>query len=257
PRTPLMPAIMDSATDVATTKIDASERLIFALDVPTVKEAMGLVEQLDGLVSFFKVGLELYTAQGLGIIHDLVDAKKRVFLDLKYFDVPETVQSAVEAVVQMGVEFLTIHGNGKIVRAAVQGRGSAPLHLLSVTALTSLDDDDMNDLGLTCSVKDLVLYRAKKALEAGCDGVITSPEESSSVRQLAKMLGKDQFLIVNPGIRPQTFSRDDHKRLGTPSKAIKAGADYLVIGRPIRTSSNPRVSAEAIVREMQDAFDSL
>jgi len=240
-------------------RIDASERLIFALDVPSVDEARELIRQLEGVVSFFKIGIELYVSSGLAIIPELVQQNKKVFLDLKYFDVPETVKSAVERVASLGVSFLTIHGNGQIIKAAVEGRGNAPLKLLSVTVLTSLDSDDMKDLGFECSVEDLVIRRATKALEAGCDGVITSPREADKVRDLATIMkGQDhKFLIVTPGIRPKSSARDDHKRLSHPADAIQAGADYLVIGRPIRESLDPRQAAKDIISEMQTAFDAL
>jgi len=240
-------------------QIDASERLIFPLDVPSVEVAKAWVERLDGIVSFFKIGLELYAASGISLVPYLLGRKKKVFLDLKYFDVPETVKRAVRQVAELGVSFLTIHGNAKIIKAAVEGRGDSDLKLLSVTVLTSLDNDDMKDLGFECSVEDLVLRRAAKALEVGCDGVITSPREADKVRDLANLMkGRDQkFLIVTPGIRPGDLSRDDHKRLAAPSEAIKAGADYLVIGRPIRDASDPRQAAIEIIKEMQLAFDSL
>lgn len=254
----MTPVATDEIIQNTKAHVNASERLIFALDVPSLRQARELVDKLEGIVSFFKVGLELYTGEGLSVVREFTGMGKKIFLDLKYFDVPETVQSAVEAVVPMGVNFLTVHGNGKIVRAAVKGRGDAPLKILSVTALTSLDDDDMSDLGLSCSVKELVLYRARKALEAGCDGVITSPAEASSVRALAKEIkGTDKFLIVTPGIRQIDSPRDDHKRYNTPYNAVKNGADFLVIGRPIRNSSDPRRTALAIINEMQEAFDSL
>ena len=194
----------------------------------------------------------------MDLIPELTKARKDIFLDLKYYDVPETVKSAVERVASLGVRFLTIHGNGQIVKAAVEGRGNAHLGLLSVTALTSLDNDDMKDLGFECTVKDLVMRRARKAMEAGCDGVITSSEETVDIRRLAKQIkGMDRkFLIVTPGIRPSNLSHDDHKRSGTPTQAIKNGADYLVIGRPIRNSPNPKQAASAIIEEMQAAFDS-
>jgi orotidine-5'-phosphate decarboxylase len=240
-------------------RVDASERLIFALDVPNVAEANNLVRKLDGVVSFFKIGIELYVSSGFALIPELVQQNKKVFLDLKYFDVPETVKSAVERVATLGVSFLTIHGNGRIIKAAVEGRGTASLKLLSVTALTSLDDDDMKDLGFECTVEDLVIRRATKALEAGCDGVITSPREADKVRELAKLMKgpNHKFLIVTPGVRPQGSSRDDHKRLASPTEAIKAGADYLVMGRPIREADDPKAKATEIIAEMQQAFDNL
>lgn len=234
-------------------RIDAHERLIFPLDVPSMERAQELVHALDGVVSFFKIGLELYTATSLVFIPQLTAAGKKVFLDLKYFDVPETVKAAVARVATMGVTFLTIHGNGAIIKAAVEGRGKSDLKLLSVTVLTSLDNDDMEELGFKVSVQELVLHRAAKALEAGCDGVITSPQEANKIRRLAGMDNK--FLIVTPGIRPRNSQRDDHKRLSTPTDAIQAGADYLVVGRPIREAADKRKAAEEIIAEMQAAFD--
>jgi orotidine-5'-phosphate decarboxylase len=248
----------EAPPESAKARIDARERLIFALDVPTKNQARTLIDALDGVVSFFKIGLELYMGSGLDLVDELVEANKKVFLDLKYFDVPETVKRAVELVATRGVTFLTIHGNGKIVRAAVEGRGNSLLKLLSVTVLTSLDNDDIKDMGFSCAVRDLVMLRAKKAMEAGCDGVITSPGETAEVSKLARQIrGMDhKFLVVTPGIRPAKSSHDDHKRWSTPATAIENGADYLVIGRPIKDSPNPRQSAQEIVAEMQIAFDS-
>jgi orotidine-5'-phosphate decarboxylase len=239
-------------------RIDASERLIFPLDVPSDDAAKEWIARLDGIVSFFKIGLELYAASGTSLVPYLLERQKKVFLDLKYFDVPETVKGAVKKVAELGVSFLTIHGNGKIIKAAVEGRGNSSLKLLSVTVLTSLDNDDMKELGFECSVEDLVLYRARKALEAGCDGVISSPNEADRIRALiCKEFSarKDRFLIVTPGIRPSSSTKDDHKRSSTPTDAITAGADYLVVGRPIRESANPRETARRVIEEMQEAFD--
>jgi len=239
-------------------RINAGERLIFPLDVPTEDAAKGWIARLDGIVSFFKIGLELYVTSGISLVPYLVDKQKRVFLDLKYFDVPETVRGAVNRVAELGVSFLTIHGNGKIIKAAVEGRRDSDLKLLSVTVLTSLDNDDMKELGFECSVEDLVLYRAKKALEAGCDGVISSPKEADKLRALiARELTPrgDKFLIVTPAIRPRSSTKHDHKRFSTPTDAIASGADYLVVGRPIRESTNPCEAARRVIEEMQDAFD--
>jgi orotidine-5'-phosphate decarboxylase len=245
----------------AVPRINASDRLIVALDVRTLREAEELVDTLEGVVSFFKIGIELHVSSGVECVKKLGEArKKRIFLDLKYFDVPETVKRAVERVAAMGVSFLTIHGNGKIIRAAVEGRGKSDLKLLAVTVLTSLDSDDIKDLGFDCSVQQLVLHRARKALEAGCDGVITSPSEAHLVRDIAreaKDIKEEKFLIVTPGIRPEKVARDDHKRYNTPTEAIKAGADYLVVGRPIREAADPRKAAQKIIEEMQAAFDNL
>ena len=238
--------------------IDAKDRLIFALDVPTVEAAKQWVEKLDGVVSFFKIGLELYVRAGVSLVPDLLQSRKKVFLDLKYYDIPETVKGAVKCVAELGVSFLTVHGDTKILKAAVEGRGNSPLKLLAVTVLTSLDNDDLKDLGYDCAVQDLVLLRARKALETGCDGVISSPQEAGKIRS---MIGKqagaagDEFLIVTPGIRPQDSTRQDHKRSSTPALAIQSGADFLVVGRPIREATNPRQTAQAIIREMQAAFD--
>jgi len=154
----------------------------------------------------------------------------------------------------MGVSFLTVHGNGPIIRAAVEGRGKSDLKILSVTVLTSLDSVDILDLGFQCKVDELVLYRARKALEAGCDGVIASGKEAEAIRSLA---GDLPLLIVTPGIRPELASLDDHKRPVTPAAAITAGADYLVVGRPITASEDPRRAAESILSEMQAAFDAV
>jgi orotidine-5'-phosphate decarboxylase len=238
--------------------IDAHDRLIFALDVPSIEEAQRLVDELNGVVSFFKIGLELFAATGLEMVSRLTRAGKQVFLDLKYYDVPETVKGAVEQSVAHGVKFLTIHGNGENIKYAIEGRGNSGVKLLSVTALTSLDNDDMKDLGLKCTVQDYVMHRARRALELGCDGVIASPREADKIRALSKEIKgmDDKFLIVTPGVRPLDSGRDDHKRKGTPTESINAGADYLVMGRPIRDAENPRAKAEEIIAEMQAAFDS-
>lgn len=230
--------------------IDAKERLIVALDVPTIAEAKRLVQRLDGLVSFFKIGLELQLAAGLDFVQWLIQEEKKVFLDYKYFDVEETIKRAVAQVAAIGASFLTVHGHGRIIRAAVEGRGQSDLKILSVTVLTSLDAFDIRDLGFECSVEELVLYRARKALEAGCDGVITSGHEARAIRELAK----DRLLIVTPGIRPEGTRRNDHKRYVSPAEAIEAGADYLVVGRPIRNTNDPRMAAEKILAGMQSAF---
>lgn len=232
--------------------IQASERLIVALDVPSIEEARKLVEQLDGLVSFFKVGLRLHLVPGVNeFISELVKSKKNVFVDFKYHDVDETVQNAVEQAANRSITFVTVHGNGSTIRAAIRGRGNRRLpKILIVTVLTSLDAADIKDLGYRCSVKTLVLHRAKMALEAGCDGVIASGLEAQEIKQLAQ----DRLLIVSPGIRLSDTSTDDHKRPASPSGAIRAGADYLVVGRPIIRASAPRRAAESIIEEMQIAF---
>jgi len=235
--------------------INARERLIFALDVASVEEAREFVRKLDGNVSFFKVGMELYVSSGPALISELVSEGKKVFLDLKFYDIPETVKRAVTRVASIGASFLTIHGDTKIIRAAVEGRSGSHLKLLAVTALTSLDTNDLHEMGFSGSVEDLVVQRAGKALEYGCDGVISSPQEASKVRALARSKKAGEFLIVTPGVRPAGVATDDHKRLATPGDAIQAGADYLVVGRPIRDAADPCAKAESIIAEMQRAFD--
>jgi orotidine-5'-phosphate decarboxylase len=226
--------------------VEISERLIFALDMGEEDKAKKMVEELDGLVSFFKVGIQLQLGTGLRFVDWLIGNGKKVFLDLKYYDVPETVKRAVGEVAKTGVSFLTIHGDGSIIRGAVAGRGEARLKLLAVTVLTSLDAAGLKEQGYHCPVDDLVLYRAKMASESGCDGVIASGREIAAIR---REVGR-QLLIVTPGIRPAGFGVDDHQRSVTPGQAIKAGADYIVVGRPIRDAADPRAAAEEIIREM-------
>jgi orotidine-5'-phosphate decarboxylase len=235
-----------------TVPIDARSRLIVALDVPTAREARRIVEQLDTQVNFFKVGLELFTSTGLEFVRELHSHNKRVFLDLKIFDVGETVKRTVKVVVEANVSFLTIHGNAEIIEAAVEARGNSGVKLLSVTVLTSLDVRDIRDLGFECSLQELVVHRAKKALEAGCDGVISSPREA----KLIKDATHNNLLVVTPGIRPLGAQLQDHKRAGDPRTAIENGADYLVVGRPITAVPDPAAAADAIIAEMQLGFDS-
>jgi orotidine-5'-phosphate decarboxylase len=233
--------------------INARDRLIVALDLPDIEHARAVVARLDGVVSFFKVGLVLQLAPGVGpFIEELVKDDKKVFLDYKYMDVPETIRKAVGRAASSGITFLTIHGNGGIVGAAVEGRGNSALKILAVTVLTSFDAKDIKELGFECSVEDLVLYRAKKAIDAGCDGVIASAQEA---RKISGLAGGRPILIVTPGIRPSYKTTDDHKRPMTPGDAIREGADYLVVGRPITDDPDPRASAERIIAEMQDAFE--
>ncbi len=233
------------------TRIDARDRLIVALDVPSAAEAEALVDRMGEQVRFVKVGLELYTVAGPDIVRKLVDRGKRVFLDLKFLDIEETVRRATARVAAMGATFLTIHANRKALVAAVQGRGQSELKLLAVTVLTNFDGDDLREMGIQRSVRDLVTARAALAAEVGCDGVVASGEEPEAIR--AKV--GPAFLIVTPGVRPAGNSTDDHARPTTPTQTIAAGADYLVIGRPIRDAQDPPVATAAILKEMQAAFD--
>ena len=230
--------------------LDIKDRLIVALDVPTVNQAQVLVDKLDGVVSFFKIGLELQLVVGLNFVQKLLSSGKKVFLDYKWLDVPETVKRAVEQAAQLGVSFLTVHDSEKTVQTAVKACQGKKLKILTVTVLTSMDAVDIKALGFPCSVEQLVLYRTKKALAAGCHGVIASGQEAPKIRDLAG----DRLLIVTPGIRPPGISMNDHKRAVTPANAIRSGADYLVVGRPIRDAADPRKAAQDILEEMEAAW---
>ncbi len=232
-------------------KIHARDRLILALDVPSALEAERLIDAVQDQVTFVKVGLELYTAAGPEMVRRLIDRGKRVFLDLKFLDIEETVRRATERVAGMGVEFLTVHANRKALMAAVKGRGTSELKLLAVTVLTNFDSHDLKEMGIQRTVQDLVTARALLASEVGCDGVVASGEEPAVLRP---KIGP-RFLIVTPGVRPAGKGVDDHARATTPTQTISAGADYLVIGRPIREASDPAAAAAAILAEMQAAFD--
>jgi len=222
--------------------IPRAERLIFAMDVSTADEAKRLVETLGDSVKFYKLGLQIFMAGGYyDLIEWLVERDKKVFVDLKFFDVPETVKLAVGQLKNRGVSFATVHGNEAMLRAAVSQKNG--LKILAVTVLTSLDRQDLNDLGFECSVQELVLSRARRALAVGCDGVISSGLEAPALRH---ELG-DNFLIVSPGIRPvDNNTQDDQKRVASVEDAFLGGADYVVIGRPIRDAADPRQKAEEI-----------
>ncbi|WP_455242459.1 orotidine-5'-phosphate decarboxylase [Petrachloros mirabilis] len=232
-------------------KINARDRLILALDVPSTDEAEKLLAKVQDQIAFVKVGLELYTAAGPEIVQRLLNRGKRVFLDLKFLDIEETVRRATERVAAMGVDFLTIHANRKALTAAVKGRGASPLKLLAVTVLTNFDSNDLRDMGIQRSVQELVMARALLAAEVGCDGVVASGEEPGVLRP---KIGP-RFVIVTPGVRPAGKDVDDHARATTPTQTIAAGADYLVVGRPIRSATDPAAAAAAILAEMQTAFD--
>lgn len=240
--------------------VNAHDRLIVALDLAGVDEARDMVKQLEGVVDFFKVGLTLQLASGTqDLIEDLIESGKKVFLDYKYYDIAETLRKTVSRAAKLGVSFLTVHGPSVLIRAAVEGRGDSPLKLFTVTVLTNLDKNDMAEMGYPAhSVEDVVLFRAKKAIEAGCDGVIASGQEALAIKALSRKLSKS-LLVITPGIRPDGHREDDQKRRVTPAEAIAAGADYLVIGRPITEppAGNSRQAAERIIAEMQGALDSL
>jgi orotidine-5'-phosphate decarboxylase len=236
-----------------TPKINSSERLIVALDLPNIDAGRKMVQNLEGVVDFFKIGLTLQLAAGVEeFIRSLIRDKKRVFLDYKYYDVPETLRKAISRASELGVSFLTIHGSSALIRAAVESRGSRGLKLFSVTVLTSMDQDDIAEMGYTNhTVVQLVLFRARKALEAGCDGVIASGLEAKQIKEMSR----NALLVVTPGIRDEGSPLDDQKRRTTERTAILSGADYLVIGRPITDHASPRAEAERFLRGMQRAFD--
>jgi orotidine-5'-phosphate decarboxylase len=227
-----------------------AERLIVALDVPSAAEARDLVERLDDAVSFYKVGLELCMSGGAFELIDWLHARgKKVFADFKFFDVPETVAAAVRALARYGVAFATVHGNQAIMEAA--GKEKASMKILAVTALTSLDRGDLDDLGFQCDVEQLVLSRARRALQAGCDGVISSGLEAPALK---RELG-GRLLVVTPGIRPvENRPADDQKRTVDAAQAFRNGADYIVVGRPIRNAAHPHAAALAIQATIAEAF---
>jgi orotidine-5'-phosphate decarboxylase len=231
--------------------IPARERLIVALDVPDADRARALVDQLGDSVWFYKVGLELFTAGGyFELIDWLTGRGKKVFADLKLFDVPATVERALGRLVDRGVHFTTVHGNDGILRAAA-GVDRGELKVLAVTVLTSLDRGDLDDLGFACDVEALVLSRARRALEIGCDGVISSGLE---VPKLRDALG-ERLVVVTPGIRPvDNRPVDDQKRVVTPEDAFRGGADHIVVGRPIRDAESPAAAAETIQKQIAQLF---
>jgi orotidine-5'-phosphate decarboxylase len=232
------------------TPIKRDERLIVALDVPNAAEARALVERIGDGASFYKVGLELFTAGGyFELIEWLAGRGKRVFADLKLFDIPETVARAVANLRGHGISFATVHGNQAMMEAAAREKGE--VGILAVTVLTSLDRGDLDDLGFSCDLERLVLSRARRAMEAGCDGVISSGLEAARV----KSEFKDRLVVVTPGIRPvDNRPADDQKRTVDVAQAFANGADYIVVGRPIRQAAEPRAAAEAIQATIATIF---
>ncbi len=223
--------------------IPAKDRLIFAMDVPDCDRARELADELGDTVTFYKIGLELMMSGGYFELLDWMLARdKKVFCDLKFFDIPATVGSAVRQLKDRGASFVTVHGNQSIMEAAAENKGDS-LKVLGVTVLTSLDRGDLDDMGFDCDVSDLVLSRARRALEAGCDGVISSGLEVPRLREFVD----SKLLVVTPGIRPvDNKPAGDQKRVVTVDTAFSNGADYIVVGRPIRDADSPQAAAEAI-----------
>lgn len=229
-------------------EIPVRERLIFAMDVPDVDQAQNLIRTLGDSVMFYKLGLEMFlSGHYFELLHTLKDSGKRVFADLKLFDIPATVAGAVRQLARHQIDFCTVHGNDGMLRAAAEHKGE--MQVLAVTALTSLDQGDLDDLGFRCDTRTLVLSRARRALEAGCDGVVSSGLEVPTLREEV-----DHALItVCPGIRP-VHNDDDQQRVVAPGEAIRNGADFLVVGRPIRDAKDPRAMAESIQAEIAAAL---
>lgn len=225
-----------------------SDRLIVALDPPRVPHAVAgemLVDQLGDAVSFYKIGLGMLTTGGLALAMELKKRNKRVFLDMKLFDISATVEAAVRGLTGFDIDFLTVHGDPHVVEAAVAGRGATGTKILAVTILTSLDRTDLdNSLLIPGTPADLVVQRASRALKAGADGVIASPQEAAAIRALPEATGK---LIVTPGVRPAGSAANDQKRTATPAEAITAGADHIVVGRPVTGANDPAAAARAIL----------
>ena len=231
--------------------IAAKDKIIVSLDVPTATAAQELVRKLGGVVGYFKIGNQLFTSAGPAIVREVLDSGSKVFLDLKYHDIPNTVRYAVESACKLGVHMLTIHlsGGRTMCQAAVAGRGTSNLLILGVTVLTSLTDADLHEVGVRGSVQEEVLLLAELAKEVGITGLVASPLELGVLRQRYGSL----FTTVIPAIRPSWSEHGDQKRTLTPKQAIDAGASYLVIGRPITASSNPRDAVDRIVNELERA----
>ncbi len=243
---------MQNKSLLSNKNIPSNERLIFALDVSSTEEATELINQLGDSVMFYKIGLQLFMAGGyFELIRELVKQGKKVFVDLKFFDVPQTVQSAVSQLKKYGASFASVHGNDAILKAAVKEKNG--LKILAVTVLTSLDQADIEDLGFRADIKDVVRSRARRALEIGCDGVISSGLEAPDIRS---DLG-DRFIVVTPGIRP-VKNIDDQKRTVDVEEAFYNGADYIVVGRPIKDHqgfNSPKEAAESIQNRIKSIFN--
>jgi orotidine-5'-phosphate decarboxylase len=230
--------------------IATRDRLIVALDLPSVAAAEAMIGKLGDSVTFYKIGYQLAYAGGLPLVRQLADRGKKVFADLKMHDIGNTVTRGVESVAKLGATFLTVHAYPQTMKAAVEGRAGSDLKILAVTVLTSYDDGDLHAAGYRLSVSDLVEARAQQAQVLGVDGLVCSPEEAA---HLHKIVGH-QMSLVTPGVRPAGSATGDQKRVMTPGRAIAAGADYLVVGRPVMEAADPRAAAEAIQAEIKQAL---
>ena len=227
----------------------SDDRLIVALDVPNVVQGLDLAAKLGDAVSFYKIGLGMLTGGGFALANELKQEQgKRVFLDMKLFDIGATIEAAVRGIARYDLDFLTVHGDPQVVRAAAEGKSGTGLKILAVTVLTSLDRADLDaNLIKAGDIHDITLERAARALEAGADGVIASPQEAAMIRALPQAQGR---LIVTPGVRPAGASAGDQKRIATPHQAIADGADHIVVGRPIWQATDPAAAAWAVIAEL-------
>lgn len=225
------------------------DRLIVALDVPNVVQGLDLAARLGDAVSFYKIGLGMLTGGGFALANELKHEQgKRVFLDMKLFDIGATIEAAVRGIAQYDLDFLTVHGDPQVVRAAAEGKSGKELKILAVTVLTSLDRADLDaNLIKPGDIHEITLERAARALDAGADGVIASPQEAAMIRALPQAAGK---LIVTPGVRPAGAAQGDQKRIATPAQAISDGANHIVVGRPVWQAADPAAAARAIVAEL-------
>ncbi|MGI8991871.1 MAG: orotidine-5'-phosphate decarboxylase [Bryobacteraceae bacterium] len=229
-----------------TTGDPLGDPIIVALDLDSAGQARALVAALGPYIHFYKIGMELYAAAGMPFARELIAQGHDVFLDMKFYDIGETVKRAVAQVAQTGIRFLTVHGSDAVMRAAVEGRGNSALKLLAVTVLTSFDQRDLADLGYECPIGDLVALRARKAMAAGMDGLVASPLEAAAIR---KITGPDA-LLVTPGVRSPGAGAGDQKRIATPAQALRDGADYLVIGRQVTRAPDPVRAVRALREEI-------
>ena len=225
----------------------AHNPIIIALDVESAAEARALVDRIGDHADFYKVGLELFTAAGMDFVQELIGRRKNVFLDLKLYDIGETVKRTVAQVARTGVRFLTVHSPTAVMRAAIEGRGTSRLKLLAVTVLTSFDQQDVNDLGYSRTLADLVEWRVRKAIEAGMDGLVGSPLEARAIRAVAGPAA----ILVTPGVRSAGAGKGDQKRVATPAEAISNGADYLVIGREVTRAQDPAAAVQRILEDIR------
>jgi orotidine-5'-phosphate decarboxylase len=225
------------------------DRLIVALDLPSTEAARSLIAKLGDAVSFYKIGYQLGFAGGLEFARELIGQGKQVFVDLKLHDIGNTVEKGVESIAKIGATFLTVHAYPQTMKAAVTGKGGSTLKILAVTVLTSYDDKDLREAGYGSAVGELVKRRAHQARDIGIDGLVCSPEEAAALRGITG----DKMLLVTPGIRPAGAAAGDQKRIMTPTRAIGAGADYLVVGRPITEAADPKAAARSVVEEITRA----